>query len=881
MLVVVGAGVSIGATSAPHASWLGLLKHGIEYLVATDIFKEGWGKEVGAFLDAAFSPFDLKKALQHAELVEQNLTMPDSAAFARWLESAFADLRIRSSETLEVLRELQQAGALLLTTNYDSLLSEATGLPPVTWEEHDAFFQVVRGQRRGILHIHGHWERPSSVVLGKSSYERIVQDQRFQDLFRSLWLERSWLYVGCGDGLDDPNLGRLLEWGNQWKKGTPPDYFLATADKALALAHRPDKPANLVSFGYADHSKLPEVLRSLAPIARCSPFVPVDVEFSFFRSPAAHLSVPFPSRQEYLNGEVPALDADAEVRRRLEEHGWAFVLDVASVGKTTLALRIATAPERRDHPVFYLDLAAIDPADADAEATTAMRRLARPASLLILDNVHYEPEIARQLWDQWRSRPRESNLLLIATRMQRSVTTAPAQDLGFFEHHVTNPAIELRPTPEDLGAIVRHIYRRIGGSRAAPLPTPPASVLQGWYQVYGSALGAFCFSVLGRLVELRRGNWDLPLEAASDWVREKWIKPLDAENLENVLCLAVFGSQELELEVQREALPHPGRTHQLSVLVAQTQRGQFGEHHRFKLREPGWGRLLLAAQIPPADEEEILFATAARHPMLALALSARLRRGGSFTRLERCWAYIAGNPDHLVEQIPKLPLAWFPNLVKVAEEGRQPLLEQPFWEAIERDRGMLVARAWETPLHFLASFLETAKRHQRDTASLWEAIEREPDRLATRALETPLELVSSFLDTAKRHKRDTVSLWEAIEREPDRLATRALGASLHSLASFLETAKRHQRNTAPLWEAIERDPRRLAASAWETTLDSLASFLETAERHERDTLPLWEAIEHEPGKLAACAWETALEDIGSFLETAKRHGRNTVPLWEA
>src|SRR5207253_3110937 len=103
--------------------------------------------------------------------------------------------------TLDALRDLQQAGALLLTTNYDSLLSEVTGLPPVTWEERNEFLRIVTRQQGGILHVHGHWQRPSSVVLGESSYDRIVADQDFQILFRGLWLERSWLYVGCGDGL--------------------------------------------------------------------------------------------------------------------------------------------------------------------------------------------------------------------------------------------------------------------------------------------------------------------------------------------------------------------------------------------------------------------------------------------------------------------------------------------------------------------------------------------------------------------------------------------------------------------------------------------------------------------------------------------------------
>jgi hypothetical protein len=885
VLLVVGSGVSVGATGAPHASWLGLLKHAIEHLITTQVFTDKWGKKLRASLDAAFSPFDLKTALRHAELVERSLSTPDAAGFAEWLRAAFQDLKIQPGrgETLSAIRDLQQAGALLLTTNYDSLLSEVTGLPPVTWEEHAELLRVINRGRAGILHIHGHWQRPGSVVLGSSSYDRIAGDEDFQDALKSLWLEWSWIYAGCGNGLDDPDLGRLLEWGKRWGKAALKGYFLAKADKADALARRPDKPGTLVAVGYRDHADLPVVLRSLLPTAPCWPFVAIDADFALFRSPGSPpTSVPFPSRQEYLDAEVPALAVDADVRARLNQHGWAFILDVASVGKTTLALRMATAPEQRDHPTHYLDFAGFDAEEAGQEATAALWRLARPTSLLILDNVHHQPELARQLWDQWRDRPRESNLLLVATRTHRAVTLAPAQDLDFFEHHANNPAIELRPKPDDLGKILKHLYARVGGARPGPLRIPQR-VLEAWHRDYGCALGAFCLATLGRLAEFQRGRWELPLEAASDWVREKWLNQLDGENRENVLCLAVFGGQRLELQVGDEALPYPGKTGQLLRLglVARTQRGQFGQYERFELREPGWGRLLLAAQIPAVDEEKILFETAARHPTAALSLSSRLRGAGLIEQLVRLWAYLSSTPHHLVKRIFECPVSYVPHLAQAAMKGQQPLIAQRFWEAIEREPDKLAAGVWETSLEHVARFINVAKEHGRDTTPLWEAIEAEPDRLAASARETSLGNIASFLDTAKRHGRDTDRLWAAIEREPDKLAAHAWESPLGELASFLDTAKRHGRDTGRLWAAIERDPDKLAAHAWESPLGELASFLDAAKRHGRDIAPLWQAIEREPDKLAARVWETSLGRIALFLDTANRHGRDIAPLWQA
>jgi SIR2-like domain len=168
LLVVVGAGVSIGATGLPQASWLGLLKYGITYLVQRR-FQKDWGLQLEGSLEAAFSPFNLKSALQHAELVEQALNTPDATAFAEWLASSFSSFKAKanSRDTLEALRDLQEAGALLLTTNYDDLVSDITNSPPVTWEEHTEFLRVITRQKAGILHIHGHWQRPSSIVLAR------------------------------------------------------------------------------------------------------------------------------------------------------------------------------------------------------------------------------------------------------------------------------------------------------------------------------------------------------------------------------------------------------------------------------------------------------------------------------------------------------------------------------------------------------------------------------------------------------------------------------------------------------------------------------------------------------------------------------------------
>jgi len=582
VVVVVGAGVSIGATSQPQAKWDGLLEHGIEYAVEKNRIPNELGSHLKKHLKEAFSPpLDLNKALKGAQYIKNNLRIFDSEYFSDWLETAVGDFTVQpgKGKTLAAIHNLQQAGALLMTTNYDSLLTDTTGLPPVTWKDPKEFLRAVNRDCSRILHIHGHWRDPDSVVLGEDSYDEITEDEEAQEVFEKLWLGASWLFVGCGNGLDDPNFSSLMEWRKTWEGSAPPDYFLAKADEAEELATRPEKPDQLVCVGYEEHTDIPDILNSLTPAARLEFFHPVDETFSLFRSSDTP-DRPFPSRQEYLDGEVPGLPADQKVRQRLDQHGWAFILGKASVGKTTLALRVAIA--ERDRGIFYLDMSdpTLENRAAKGRAVKDLRKLSRKGALLIVDNFHHHSEEARSFLQQWKkARSSGSRLLLVVTRMPDTGRSMP-EKLSFFEDHDTNPPVEPRPTPEYLGRLMKQLYARFETGKAAPDPPPDA--LRNWHRKYRSALSAFCFAVFERLPELERSNWELPREAASDWVQENWLDNLNRENRENVLAIAAFSIPEVELQVPEGALPHPDSIRRLLKkklgLVTSTRRGRMKQY---------------------------------------------------------------------------------------------------------------------------------------------------------------------------------------------------------------------------------------------------------------------------------------------------------------
>lgn len=209
-VVIVGAGVSIGATKGhPCASWQGLLKNGVQRCVdVAQPLPTNWENRVTAEIDSG----DLDDLLSAAEKITQKLGGKRGAEFSRWLRETVGSLHAEQCDVIDALHALHVP---LLTTNYDNLLASGTDLQPVTWMDQAEVTRVLRRDAQGVLHLHGHWRRPESVILGIRSYEIVLGDQHAQTILRALQTMKTLIFVGCGEGLSDPNFGALLQWTAQ------------------------------------------------------------------------------------------------------------------------------------------------------------------------------------------------------------------------------------------------------------------------------------------------------------------------------------------------------------------------------------------------------------------------------------------------------------------------------------------------------------------------------------------------------------------------------------------------------------------------------------------------------------------------------------------
>ncbi|MEZ4302754.1 MAG: SIR2 family protein [Polyangiaceae bacterium] len=273
---ICGIGVSASATRDPARSpdpitWQGLLRLGVsECRKLVPDLDEAWERR----REEAIASLDLDEMLSAAELVSRKLDAPRGGDFRRWLRECFSGIPIVDPSVPEALAALAALGAPLFTTNYDDVLERVTGLPALTQKDPADVERVLRGEERAIVHMHGFYKRPETVVLGIRSYEDLLRDPSAQAIQRAVRTLRTLVFVGVGQGLEDPNLGSLLAWSREIFAGSETRHYLLcrTSERAALQAKHPTSE-RLYAVSYGDaYSDLAPFLRSLAsPAAPPSP----------------------------------------------------------------------------------------------------------------------------------------------------------------------------------------------------------------------------------------------------------------------------------------------------------------------------------------------------------------------------------------------------------------------------------------------------------------------------------------------------------------------------------------------------------------------------------------------------------------------------------
>ncbi|MFM7167205.1 MAG: SIR2 family protein [Planctomycetaceae bacterium] len=263
LIPVVGAGVSIGAANLPD--WSQLLALGKNF-VCTRPKLAAQQQHICQVLDAHLQTGNLMigfSALRDA------LLQDGPNAYHAFLESVFGSPVVSNTAILNAIRSL--GSRVIVTTNLDTLLTDhgAVSTPLLaTWQQPDRILNLLRGDT-GVIHLHGVYSDPPSVILTESDYTRInLSHSDQQAVIRSLFYSGVLMFVGCSaDGVGDPHLRPILQQFASIAGSSPsdlqPHFFLhrgqLSADDRVLL-----RSAGITPVSYGDHfSKLPAWLETI------------------------------------------------------------------------------------------------------------------------------------------------------------------------------------------------------------------------------------------------------------------------------------------------------------------------------------------------------------------------------------------------------------------------------------------------------------------------------------------------------------------------------------------------------------------------------------------------------------------------------------------
>lgn len=264
---VLGTGVSKALSDgASDADWVGLIRSGIQ---SADRLggASSWRTMVESQLDYATANADTATLISVASQVQARLRGIGNQAYADWLRESVGQLEVQDDRLAHALQGL---GCPLLTTNYDRLLERALGTSGVTWDDSEAMRDLLR-ERDRVGHLHGEWSKPETVILSDADYQRIIGDDPAQALQAAHYITKSFVFVGYGSGLTDPNFSRMLATHRKLFPQSRHDHYRlakSTDVEKLEREHA-DDTIRVVAFGDSHPDLLPFIV-GLAPDAEAS-----------------------------------------------------------------------------------------------------------------------------------------------------------------------------------------------------------------------------------------------------------------------------------------------------------------------------------------------------------------------------------------------------------------------------------------------------------------------------------------------------------------------------------------------------------------------------------------------------------------------------------
>jgi hypothetical protein len=265
LVVVCGAGITAATVpSSRFGSWRNLLEHGIETVVRLSVDEHEWAEVARRQIQIANHPSD------YASVAQNISARLGKREFIKWLHETVGSLP--EPERPELIQAIASLGMPIATTNYDSLIERVTNTDRVNWRDYDNMQRALNGSIPAIMHLHGSYLEPDTVIFGSESYGAIVDNNSAQSIQWLLAGGKSILFVGASGTLEDPNLGRLMAKIDENIPNSGNEHYLLCKDNERdgLVTHYKDTPIIVVPFG-DDYPALPTFIEAIATAAGRSP----------------------------------------------------------------------------------------------------------------------------------------------------------------------------------------------------------------------------------------------------------------------------------------------------------------------------------------------------------------------------------------------------------------------------------------------------------------------------------------------------------------------------------------------------------------------------------------------------------------------------------
>jgi HEAT repeat protein len=278
-VTVAGTGVSVAACGNQEvdgckvATWTGLLKHALKHCSAIGAIDP----KVETLLEMQIELGEIDLLIGAAEMLSSRMQARSDGVYRGWLQESIGKLEMRDRKPLDALAAIP---GVLATLNYDHLIEKATGRTAVTWLKTNDVQDVLTGTNRdAVLHLHGSYKDPESVVLGLRSYLLVKDHPHAQAVLNLFTIDRTLLFVGCGGTFEDPNFKRFIEWAAQALRDVAPRHYLLCRTSEIEAMRKQlaDAPwLQMLDYG-ADYPELVPFLRGLVPADEVAGAVKVRV----------------------------------------------------------------------------------------------------------------------------------------------------------------------------------------------------------------------------------------------------------------------------------------------------------------------------------------------------------------------------------------------------------------------------------------------------------------------------------------------------------------------------------------------------------------------------------------------------------------------------